>query len=42
MIDASLPLLQTKLYRPRVLRGLVARLYLWSMLNRGLDKPLTL
>ncbi len=42
MIDASLPLLQTKLYRPRVLRGLVARPHLWALLNRGLDKPLTL
>ena len=42
MIDSSLPLLQTKLQRPRVMRGLVARPRLWEMLDRGLDKPLTL
>lgn len=42
MIEASQPLLLTKLQRPRVTRNLIARPHLWAMLDRGLDKPLTL
>lgn len=38
----SIPLLQTKLQRPRVLRNIVPRPHLWAMLDRGLDRPLTL
>ena len=36
------PLLQTKLQRPRIMRNIVPRPHLWAILDRGLDKPLTL
>lgn len=42
VVTAGLPLLQTKLLRPRVTRAIIARPHLWAMLDRGLDKPLTL
>ncbi len=38
----DLPLLHTKLQRPRQPRGTVARQHLWTKLERGLDKPLIL
>ena len=42
MEQAGLPLLHTKLQRPRLARGVVARAHLWAKLDRGLDKPLIL
>ena len=42
MDQATLPLLHTKLQRPRVPRTLIARPHLWARLDRGLDKPLIL
>ena len=42
MVDIDLPLLHTKLQRPRQPRRLVARPHLWARLDRGLDKPLIL
>ena len=39
---SRLPLLKTKLQRPRVLRNVVPRPHLWAMLDRGSDKSLTL
>ena len=42
MDRADLPLLHTKLQRPRQPRGTVARPHLWAKLDRGLDKPLIL
>ena len=42
MDRADLPLLHTKLQRPRLARGTVARARLWAKLDRGLDKPLIL
>ena len=41
-VAIGFPLLQTKLQRPRVLRSVKARPRLWAMLDKGLDKPLTL
>ena len=42
LVDIDLPLLYTKLQRPRQPRRLVARPHLWARLDRGLDKPLIL
>jgi LuxR family transcriptional regulator, maltose regulon positive regulatory protein len=42
MTGTSFPLRQTKLQRPRVLRSVVGRPRLWTMLDESLEKPLTL
>ncbi len=42
MTDTILPLLQTKLQRPRTGRDLVPRPQLWEILDHCLDKPLAL
>jgi LuxR family transcriptional regulator, maltose regulon positive regulatory protein len=42
MTGTNLPLRQTKLQRPRVLRSVVARPKLWALLDDGFEKPLTL
>jgi LuxR family maltose regulon positive regulatory protein len=41
-VAIGVPLLQTKLQRPRIMRNVISRPHLWALIDRGLDKPMTL